>query len=665
MRKTLLFLVPFLACTLFANADNGKVAIAHPIANIKIDGILTDWPQDIVKYDLNVYPKDFVFEGIADLSGSFVIGYNIKEQALYLATTIIDDVYLENRADPQWFNHDMQVLYIDPKHEPEPTGVLAYEANKYVRKLVEKERNWDPMVLNATWDTVELGISREGNVTVYEWKINLEGFIQEGRVLGFDYAVFDKDNVNAYPTMLTWGKSATLKFECTACLGDVLLLPKDGQLSKVSGQITDKKTIELSSSVRFQSNEDHSFRIDVEMDSLGNFSVNLPKGPYEVLVSEGFHWKNPVEVYRYEPDRKDTILLEKGKPRRLKNPASLKVMEPPQLISNKGKLFESGSDIAIKVNRFVNAYMEFYKIPGVSLAVIKDKKVVHYETYGVQNLMTSEKITEKTLFEGASMTKPIFSFVVNRLAEREVINLHRPLHEYLKFDELEVEYPEYNSMTAWHVLTHKSGMPNWGRYMVREPGKSYGYSGEAFEYLKRVMEKLTNKDIETLLTEELITPQKIGRMDFSDSPELRKVFSRGHMDGTPSIRMIPKKAQMAFSLHTESLAYTDFMFTLLERKGLKLETYEQMMTIHSPFPDDRRETNHPEEGMGLGIALSKSEFGRLFYHSGNSGDFKCLFRMYEDLGMGFVVFTNSNTGNFLADDLALFLIEGKKDYASK
>ncbi|GMN08360.1 hypothetical protein MTsPCn5_37490 [Croceitalea sp. MTPC5] len=660
MRKTFLYLIPFLFSTLFAKADNGKVAIAHPIDNIKIDGILTDWPQDMVTYDLKVYPKDFVFEGIQDLSGSFVIGYNIKEQVLYIATTTIDDVYIENRADPQWYNHDMQVLYIDPKHQPEPTGVLAYEANKYARKLVEKERNWDPMVLNATWDTVELGISRKGNITVYEWKINLEGFIQEGRVLGFDYAVFDKDDANIYPTMLTWGKSAAMKFECTACLGDVLLLPKDSQLSKVSGQITDKKTIALTSSVRFQSNEDHPFRVDIEMDSLGNFSIDLPNGPYEVLISGGFHWKSPIEIYRYGPDRKSTIHLEKGRPLQLNDPATLKVMEPPQLISDRGKLFGSASDIGVEVNQFVKAYMEFYKIPGVSLAVIKDKKVVHYQTYGVQNIVTGEKIMEKTLFEGASMTKPIFSFVVNRLVERGLIDLQRPLHEYLKFDELEMKHPEYKSMTAWHVLTHKSGMPNWGRYMVRKPGTSYGYSGEAFEYLKRVLEKVTNKDIETLLTEELITPQKIGRMDFSDSPELRKVFSRGHMDGTPSIRMIPKKAQMAFSLHTEALAYTDFMFTLLERKGLEPETYEQMMTIHSPFPDNRRETNHPEEGMGLGIALSKSEFGRLFYHSGNSGDFKCLFRMYEDLGMGFVVFTNSNTGSFLADDLALFLIEGKK-----
>ncbi|MEL6483814.1 MAG: serine hydrolase domain-containing protein, partial [Bacteroidota bacterium] len=258
-------------------------------------------------------------------------------------------------------------------------------------------------------------------------------------------------------------------------------------------------------------------------------------------------------------------------------------------------------------------------------------------------------------------TKPIFSFIVNRLAEKNLIDLQIPLHKYLPFDELELDYPEYRKMTAWHVLTHKSGMPNWGKHMVREPGTSYGYSGEAFEYLKRVLEKITGNNILTLIKEELIVPQYIRTMYFSDNAQLRKVFSNGHMDGTPSIRTIPREPQMAFSLHTEALAYTDFMLTLLERRGLKEKTYQQMMEIHSPFPDNRRETDHTKEGMGLGIMLSESELGKMFFHSGNSGDFKCLFRMYEDLGMGFVVFTNSNTGNFLADDLALFLVEGIKN----
>jgi hypothetical protein len=45
-------------------------------------------------------------------------------------------------------------------------------------------------------------------------------------------------------------------------------------------------------------------------------------------------------------------------------------------------------------------------------------------------------------------------------------------------------------------------------------------------------------------------------------------------------------------------------------------------------------------------------------HGGNNGDFKCLFEVYQELNMGYVVFTNSSMGDQLTADLAEFLVEG-------
>ena len=75
---------------------------------------------------------------------------------------------------------------------------------------------------------------------------------------------------------------------------------------------------------------------------------------------------------------------------------------------------------------------------------------------------------ENTLFEAASVTKPVFSFAVQRLAERGVIDLDKPLYLYLPYPD--IEYDErYKLMTARHVLTHRTGFPNW-RWM-NEDGK--------------------------------------------------------------------------------------------------------------------------------------------------------------------------------------------------
>ena len=67
------------------------------------------------------------------------------------------------------------------------------------------------------------------------------------------------------------------------------------------------------------------------------------------------------------------------------------------------------------------------------------------------------------------------------------------------------------------------------------------------------------------------------------------------------------------------------------------------------------------EGMGQGISLRETPYGLAFGHGGNNGDFKCYFEIFDELKMGFVVFTNSSNGDFLHEDLAAFLVEGKAD----
>lgn len=659
MKRTHILILLFFAVALVVSANNGSVALAHPVKNIDIDGDFGDWPDTALQYPLSHFSSSFKSEGKLDLAAYFRIGYNLNERALYVAVEVTDDDFVQNPGDSRWWVHDMQVLYLEPRHRKEPVGVLALEATAYYSKIVEQNLNWDPYVKNASWNMVECEVIRVDNRTRYEWKIILGDHIAAGRTLGFDYTVFDKDATEGYPDTLGWGSNNGIKHECSQCLGDVLLVPSEAQLATLSGKVDIDQKFAEGATLRLEPLTAIENHLDVALDSTGTFTQRVLPGNYRLLQPDRLFWEDPVHLYRLKAVGQETVTLRKRGSSHLELPRMTKLVPRPELIPKRGLLHEPNATTTQTIDDFVTAYMEHDMVPGVSLMVIREGKPWYYKTYGVQNRVTGEPITKNTLFEGASMTKPIFAYVASLMAERNQLDLQRPLHEYLAFPELE-EYPDYKKMTAYHVLSHKSGMPNWGRNLLREPGIAYGYSGEAFEYLKRVIEKITSRDIEDIIREELIKPQNIGRMEFKRSSALRQVFSRGHIDGTPSIRVVPEEPMVAYSLHTEARAYTDFALTLLERRGLKTETYNRMMRIHSTFPDNRRETDHAKEGMGLGIAISESKFGKMFYHSGNSGDFKCLFRVYEDLKMGFVVFTNSNTGNFLADDLALLLVEGKK-----
>ena len=156
----------------------------------------------------------------------------------------------------------------------------------------------------------------------------------------------------------------------------------------------------------------------------------------------------------------------------------------------------------------MQAYLAYYKIPGISLAVIKDSKVVFSRGFGLRNAQTREAVTEETVFEAASMTKPVFAYTVLRLVDRGVLTLDTPLFTYLPYED--IAYDErYKLITARMVLTHRTGFPNWrtGRLELKfVPGTEVSYSGEGFVYLGKVVEKLTGKKLVDLCREEVFKP---------------------------------------------------------------------------------------------------------------------------------------------------------------
>ena len=106
--------------------------------------------------------------------------------------------------------------------------------------------------------------------------------------------------------------------------------------------------------------------------------------------------------------------------------------------------------------------MEKLKVPGLSVAVINDGKVVHQKTMGYTNVEEKLPITAETIFEGASLSKSVFAFFVMTYVEEGKLSLDKPLFEYLPYADIEYD-DRYKKITARMVLSHRSGFPNWRR----------------------------------------------------------------------------------------------------------------------------------------------------------------------------------------------------------
>ena len=132
-----------------------------------------------------------------------------------------------------------------------------------------------------------------------------------------------------------------------------------------------------------------------------------------------------------------------------------------------------GTEKTIKeMNAFFESLSDTLRIPGMSVAIINDGKIVYHETFGVVKQGTEDAVTKKTLFEAASLSKPMFSYFVMGQVEKGVIDLDKPLYEYLPY--LDIAYDErYKSITARMILSHSSGFPNWRQDSLKihfEPG---------------------------------------------------------------------------------------------------------------------------------------------------------------------------------------------------
>jgi len=394
--------------------------------------------------------------------------------------------------------------------------------------------------------------------------------------------------------------------------------------------------------IRSSSNRDEQFI--QEVDSLGMFEKTLTYGKYIISPELHYHWMG--ERFIRIDDKKSTLKLEVKAHSKNEIIIRLDTVSWPKNSSKSGILNAIGEINFKAVDKFMLERMEFFEIPGATLSLIKDNKIIYNQTYGVTNSNTKNPVTARTLFEAGSITKLVFSFAVMRLYERGEIDLDKPLYQYLASSDIDDE--RYKLMTARLVLSHQSGLSNWpkkddnGKFKLNfTPGTQYGYSGQAYEYLKEVIESITSKSIDVVLQEEVLEPLQLNDMYFKGDDVIMQHGSNGHKKYIPSDIFLAEKTMVAYTLQTTSGALAKFAIALHERKGLKKETYDEMFKVHSKREDGTK--------WGLGVTIEETSSGISYGHSGSTGrGFISNLVVYKDNGLGFTILTNSQLGGWLS-----------------
>jgi CubicO group peptidase (beta-lactamase class C family) len=109
--------------------------------------------------------------------------------------------------------------------------------------------------------------------------------------------------------------------------------------------------------------------------------------------------------------------------------------------------------ITTKVDEFITAEMQKQKIPGVSIAVVKDGKPYIVKGYGFANVEHQVAVKPETIFQSGSVGKQFTAMAVMMLVEEGKINLDEKIGKYLG------DVPEsWSTITVRHLLSHTGGM---------------------------------------------------------------------------------------------------------------------------------------------------------------------------------------------------------------
>jgi CubicO group peptidase (beta-lactamase class C family) len=323
----------------------------------------------------------------------------------------------------------------------------------------------------------------------------------------------------------------------------------------------------------------------------------------------------------------------------------------------------------------VKADLDQFDVPGASWVVFDDGAVTETGAAGVVDADSAEPVTPATLFQAASISKPVTVLAALRLVDRGLLDLDEDVNRKLKSWQLPPTGRWQPTVTLRQLASHSagltvSGFPGYGRDSalpstvqildgVRPatnvgvrvdllPGTQFRYSGGGTTVLQQLLEDVTGTSFRELLQELVLQPLGMSDSDYAQPlPEtLQGRAATGHdAAGRPLEGKWDVYPQLAAAgLWTTPTDLTKFALGVERAYAggsdalLSQELAREMLTPQIAATPRLGGLNH----LGLGVFLDES--GARYGHSGGNAGFGCHLLAYRDTRQGAVVMTNGDCG---------------------
>ncbi|HJP95089.1 MAG TPA: serine hydrolase domain-containing protein [Pyrinomonadaceae bacterium] len=311
-----------------------------------------------------------------------------------------------------------------------------------------------------------------------------------------------------------------------------------------------------------------------------------------------------------------------------------------------------------KVDEYIHSEMQAQQIPGLSLAVIKDGRIVLAKGYGLANVEHQVPVKPETIFQSGSVGKQFTATAVMMLIEEGKLSLDDKITKY---------FPDgptaWRDITVRHLLTHTSGMTDYpADFNLRrdytedelyqriktiplafQPGEKWSYSNLAYVMLGILIHKISGKFYGDFLQERIFKPLDMSTARIISEADIVPNRAAGYrlVNGelknqdwvSPSLNTT---ADGALYLTVYDMAKWDA--ALYTEKLLKRSSLEQMWT---PV----KLNNGKTFPYGFGWGLGEIHGHRIIEHGGSWQGFKSQISRYPDDKLTIILFANQARTN--------------------
>ncbi|HEY0586201.1 MAG TPA: serine hydrolase domain-containing protein [Pseudoduganella sp.] len=300
-----------------------------------------------------------------------------------------------------------------------------------------------------------------------------------------------------------------------------------------------------------------------------------------------------------------------------------------------------------------------YGICDAAIAVVRKR-----ELQSVDAVHNCAAPAADSVFEAASLSKPVFAYAVLKLVQQGRMDLDAPVLDYLPQGYRHRHFPHLaespidqvtdsrlRGVTVRMALNHTSGLPNWSGGPLAFEGQpgTWQYSGEGYVLLQRAVEAVAGENLDAFMQRTVFAPLKMSHSAYTRQAWLEPALvpATGYYGNT--LAPVPfREPVAAFSLYTSASDYGRFLAALLRDE----RTLQQI--VESPVPASAK----LDLDWGLGWGLERNRGDVFLWHWGNNAGYRAFVMASPRTGDGYVMFTNSDKGQVLAEPLGAAVLPG-------